>query len=133
MAISQPILSEKRSEQIRTAIETGSRDRNEGLFKLTLVATLAFALLVLGVLLYDVVTDAWPVFADRFGLLMSNPTRTRADESGVFQGLRGTFWIGIFVILLTFPTGIAAAIYLEEYAPDNWLTRLININIRNLA
>lgn len=137
MSVVRPIVGdtdrERVAAQVRAAVETGGRDRSEGLFKAALLATLAFALLVLGVLLYDVATDAWPVFVDRLGTFVANPTRSRSDETGIFQGLRGTFWIGIFVILLTFPVGIAAAIYLEEYAPDTRMTRFININIRNLA
>ena len=39
----------------------------------------------------------------------------------------------MFVVGLAFPLGIAAAVYLEEYASENWLTRLISVNIRNLA
>jgi len=80
-----------------------------------------------------VITGGWSVFADRLSSFVANPSRSRPGEAGIFQGLRGTFWIGIFVILLTFPIGIGAAIYLEEYATDTWLTRSIDVNIRNLA
>jgi phosphate transport system permease protein len=133
MAIVEPILNRKTSDRVRDQLESGGVNISNSLFKYALLSSLLFALFVLSILIYDVVTDSWPVFADRFGVFMSNPTRTSADESGVFQGLRGTFWIGVFVIFLTFPMGIAAAVYLEEYASDNWLTRVININIRNLA
>jgi phosphate transport system permease protein len=133
MAIAQPILDKKTSDRVRDQIESGGVNLANELFKWTLLSALLFALLVLGVLVYDVVVDSWSVFSDRLGLFLSNPTRSSADESGVFQGLRGTFWIGVFVILLTFPVGIAAAVYLEEYATDNWLTRIVDINIRNLA
>ncbi|MBW3547613.1 MAG: NADH-quinone oxidoreductase subunit NuoK [Actinobacteria bacterium] len=64
---------------------------------------------------------------------MSGTLRFSAAESGISQALRGTLWIGVFVVLLAFPLGIAAALYLEEYAADNRLTRFIDINIRNLA
>ncbi len=133
MAVTQPILNSKTSDRVRKQLETGGFNLSEGAFKWALISTLLFALLVLTVLVYDVFVDGFPVFTDRLGTFLANPSRTRADETGIFQGLRGTFWIGVFVILLTFPIGIAAAIYLEEYASDNWLTRTININIRNLA
>lgn len=133
MAIVEPILNKRTSERVKDQLETGGVNLSNAVFKYVLMASLLFVLLVLGVLIFDVVTDGWPVLTDRFGTFLSNPTRTSAEESGVFQGLRGTFWIGIFVIFLTFPVGIAAAVYLEEYANDNWLTRAININIRNLA
>ena len=51
----------------------------------------------------------------------------------LFQGIRGSLWIAVFVIVLAFPLGIGAAIYLEEYAPKSRLTSFIELNIRNLA
>ncbi len=133
MAVMQPILDKKTSDRVRDQVERGGVDWASAVFKWSLISTLLFALLVLGVLLHDVITKSWPVLTDHLGTFLANPTRTSADETGVFQGLRGTFWIGVFVIVFTFPTGIAAAVYLEEYAPDNRLTRFINVNIRNLA
>ncbi len=133
MAVVRPLLDRKTSERVRDQIERGGVDWASAVFKWSLISTLLFALLVLGVLLFDVITGSWTVLTDHLGTFLANPTRTSADETGVFQGLRGTFWIGVFVILFTFPTGIAAAIYLEEYATDNRLTRFINVNIRNLA
>ena len=41
--------------------------------------------------------------------------------------------LAVIVALVAFPLGIATAVYLEEYAPDDRLTRFINVNIRNLA
>jgi phosphate transport system permease protein len=51
----------------------------------------------------------------------------------VIQGLFGTLMMAVIVALVAFPIGILTAVYLEEYAPDNRLTRFINVNIRNLA
>lgn len=133
MAVLDPVLDKNTSGRVKRQLERGGVNVAETAFRWALISTLLFALIVLAVLLYDVIVDAFPVFNDRLGTFLANPSRTRPDETGVFQGLRGTFWIGIFVIVLTFPIGIAAAIYLEEYASDNWLTRTININIRNLA
>jgi phosphate transport system permease protein len=47
--------------------------------------------------------------------------------------LIGTLYLGVFVIVIALPLGVGAAIYMEEYARDTRLTRLINTNIRNLA
>ncbi len=133
MALIEPILDKRVSERVRAEIEgTGPGLKNQ-VFQWALLACLLFSLLVLGVLVYDMITSSWGVFTDRLDTLLSAGRRSSADSSGVFQGLRGTFWIGVFVVLFTFPLGIAAAVYLEEYATDNWLTRLINVNIRNLA
>ncbi len=51
----------------------------------------------------------------------------------MFQAIKGTFWIGVFVVVLSFPIGVASAVYLEEYASKGRFSRLIDVNIRNLA
>lgn len=57
----------------------------------------------------------------------------RPEKAGIFAGLVGTTWMIFFTILFSVPLGVGAAIYLEEYARDNWLSRLIRINLSNLA
>jgi phosphate transport system permease protein len=52
---------------------------------------------------------------------------------GVFPALIGTIWIVVGALIASVPVGVAAAVYLSEYAPDNTLTRLINLAIINLA
>jgi len=52
---------------------------------------------------------------------------------GIFPALFGTVWLVAVALLVSVPVGVAAAIYLSEYAPDNWLTRIINLAIINLA
>jgi len=53
--------------------------------------------------------------------------------AGVRTAILGSLWTILFTILLAFPIGVGAAIYLEEYAADNWLNRIIQTNINNLA
>jgi phosphate transport system permease protein len=121
----------------RTAVLAGIEGkRRDGLgtaFRWMLLASLLLCLIVLGVLLADVVTGGWEVLSTRLGDFLTSPLRSRAAEAGVVQGLQGSFWIAIFTVVLAFPIGIAAAVYLEEYAPRSRLTRIIDINIRNLA
>ncbi len=121
------------AELVRRRLEGGKIDLAGTIFRVVLVATLVVSVGVLVVLLVDVVTGGWSVLSTRLGDFLTSADRTSADEAGIFQGLRGTFWIGVFTIVLAFPTGIGAAIYLEEYAPKSRLTRIIDINIRNLA
>jgi phosphate transport system permease protein len=83
--------------------------------------------------LVDVITGGWSVLTTRLGSFLSGELVTSASDAGIFQGLRGSFWIGVFTVVLAFPIGIGAAVYLEEYAPRNRFTRFIDINIRNLA
>lgn len=54
-------------------------------------------------------------------------------EGGIFPALLGTIWLVAVALLASVPLGVSAAIYLSEYAPDNWLTRVINLAIVNLA
>lgn len=58
----------------------------------------------------------------------SNPT-----TAGLRTALLGSFWIVTITLMVALPLGVAAAIYLEEYASDTWWNRIIEINIRNLA
>ena len=54
-------------------------------------------------------------------------------QGGIFPALLGTVWLVSVALLVSVPLGVAAAIYLSEYAPENWLTRTINLAIINLA
>jgi phosphate transport system permease protein len=103
------------------------------LFQLVLIVFLLISLAVLGVLLVDVVIRGWPVLSSRLVDFLVSPLRADASEAGVYQGLMGSFWIAMIVVLVAFPLGIGAAVYLEEYAPRNRLTTFINVNIRNLS
>jgi phosphate transport system permease protein len=67
-----------------------------------------------------------------FDFLFSNPT-DGMTAGGIFPAIFGTIWLVAVALLVSVPVGVAAAIYLSEYAPDNWLTRIINIAIINLA
>ncbi len=64
--------------------------------------------------------------------LFTEPTNGMT-EGGIFPALLGTVWLVSVALLASVPLGVAAAIYLSEYAPDNWLTRAINLAIINLA
>jgi len=64
--------------------------------------------------------------------LSSNLSRI-PDNAGVAQAIFGTLVLAAITALIAFPLGVATAVFLEEYAPDNRLTRLVQLNIRNLA
>ncbi|MDP8988152.1 MAG: phosphate ABC transporter permease PstA [Actinomycetota bacterium] len=128
-----PLPADTGAEAVRRRLRGRRIDVGGVVLRVALLLSLTFSLLVLAVLLYDVVTGGWDVFASRFQSFMSGTLRFSAAESGISQALRGTLWIGVFVVLLAFPLGIAAALYLEEYAADNRVTRFIDVNIRNLA
>ena len=83
-------------------------------------------LVILGVLVWK----GGPVISIDF--LFTEP-KDGMTAGGIFPALVGTVWLVTVALLASVPVGVAAALYLSEYAPDNWLTRLINLAIINLA
>lgn len=67
-----------------------------------------------------------------FDFLLTGPT-DGMTAGGILPALVGTIWMVLVALVASVPVGVAAALYLSEYAPDNWLTRLINLAIINLA
>jgi phosphate transport system permease protein len=124
---------EAAAKSVREQLTAGKADVSGLLFKLLLLAALGVSLAVLASLFIDVGTTGWTVFDDRAESFLSGGLRTSAAAAGVFQAVRGTFWIGVFVVVFAFPIGVASAVYLEEYAAKGWMARLIDVNIRNLA
>jgi len=55
------------------------------------------------------------------------------EIAGIKAAAIGTIYVLFLTMIFSFPIGVLTAIYLEEYAPDNWLTRIIEVNINNLA
>ena len=60
-------------------------------------------------------------------------SENRAEASGLGVAILGSFYMMIIVLVLALPIGVAASIYLEEFAPKNWITDMIEVNISNLA
>ncbi len=67
-----------------------------------------------------------------WAFLTEDPTNGMT-AGGIFPALFGTVCIVIGALIASVPAGVAAAVYLSEYAPDNWFTRVINLAIINLA
>lgn len=83
-------------------------------------------IIILSVLVYK----GGPIIS--FEFLFTSPTHGMTT-GGIFPALLGTILLVLVALLASVPLGIAAAIYLSEYAPDNWTTRAINLAIINLA
>lgn len=96
-----------------------------GLLIVTLVLILPVAI-ILSMLLYE----GAPIVS--FDFLFTEPTKGMT-AGGIFPAFIGTIWLVAVALLASVPVGVAAAVYLSEYAPDNWLTRVINLAIINLA
>ncbi len=96
------------------------------LFGLMTMLLVAPVLIILAVLVYK----GGPILSIDF--LFTNPTNGMT-AGGIFPALIGTVWLVTVALLISVPIGVAAALYLSEYAPDNLLTRAINLAIINLA
>jgi phosphate transport system permease protein len=121
-------------EAVARALTTRRRDIRGGLFRVMLLGSLVVAIGILVTLLVDIGARSAPVWSER-GIVDLITTEMSADpaRAGIWQAFYGSLILMFFTAALAFPLGIGAAIYLEEYARDTRLTRLINANIRNLA
>ena len=90
----------------------------------------ALALIALGALIYDVAHDGLGRLSWAF--LTSYPSR-RPEEAGILPALAGSLFVISLTALIAVPLGVSAAIYLEEYGGRGRVSRLIEINIANLA
>ncbi len=62
-----------------------------------------------------------------------SPQNPVPEDAGIRTAFLGSLWMITIVVIFAFPVGVAAAIYLEEYARDNWFNRFIRVNIYNLS
>jgi phosphate transport system permease protein len=119
---------------VELALRGKSRDVRGRIFSGLLLLSLLLSLFVLITLLLSVLIDAWPVLSDRgVDFLTGNLSRFES-RAGVRQGLIGSLILIGFVAVIAVPLGIAAAVYLQEYARDtSRINRTLIANIRNLA
>ena len=111
----------------------GARLREFG-FQLLMLLALLVALGFLVALLWDILSQAVPFLNERgWAGFVTDPVSTRPESTGLGQAIVGSIQIGLITMGVAFPLGIATAVYLEEYAEQNMLTRIVDINIRNLA
>ncbi|GAA6165299.1 phosphate ABC transporter permease PstA [Pelagimonas sp. KU-00592-HH] len=69
-----------------------------------------------------------------FGFLTrADASENRPEAAGLGVAILGSFYMMLVVLCLTLPIGVAASIYLEEFAPKNWITDIVEVNISNLA
>ncbi|CAN5909047.1 phosphate ABC transporter permease PstA [soil metagenome] len=109
---------------------TGTRHWIARSFKvLTFLATIA-GMVVLAVLMLDIAIDGIPRLNWSFLTTLGSSS---PETAGIYSGIVGSVWLISLTALFAVPLGIGAAIYLEEYAGDNWLNRFVEVNISNLA
>jgi len=120
-------------EAVERRLRSGGGDARGLVLQGVLLLSLLIALGVLVVLVGDIFIRSLPVFAERPLDFLTSPLSSRPARAGIAQGIVGSILLMAFVAVIALPLGIGAAIYLEEYARDGWLTRLFRTNIRNLA
>ncbi|HIH42542.1 TPA: phosphate ABC transporter permease PstA [Candidatus Woesearchaeota archaeon] len=98
-----------------------------GIFK----AATYISVMILVLILIYIISTGYKVISWQF--LTSMWSHRDITKGGIFPAIFGTILLGIFVSIISIPMGIAAAIYLNEYAKDNLTNRIIKIAIRNLA
>ena len=102
------------------------------LFRAVLLFSIMLGIVMLGTLLIFVAVRG----GDRLdlNLFTQMPSSINTDTSGFLPAIVGTTYVMIGVLVTIVPLGVAAAIYLEEYADrDRWYNRIIEVNIQNLA
>ena len=96
------------------------------IFFLMTLLIVAPLVLIVGYLVYQ----AWPILSLDF--LFTNP-RNGMRAGGIWSPLLGTIYLVVISLMVATPIGVLAAIFLNEYTRENWLTRVINLAVVNLA
>jgi phosphate transport system permease protein len=102
----------------------------DGVFAVVGLLSTLIGMLTLAALIIDLAVDGADRLSNQF--FTSFPSRF-PSQAGILSAWVGTMLVMIVTAVTAVPMGVAAGVYLEEYAPKNWLTALIEINIANLA
>ena len=131
MALTTPRIT---SDVVRAKLEGEKVDVGGKLFLYLVASCIVFVLAALVALIYSVAPGGLEVLSARgISDFLMRPFSINYEKAGVYQGIVGTVTCALIVACVAVPLGLASAVYLEEYATDNWFTRLVNVVIRNLA
>jgi phosphate transport system permease protein len=109
---------------------TTTRQARDWLFIAFGLLSTLLGLLALGALLYDVISDGAGRLSWQF---LTSYTSRRAADAGIYAALVGSMFVIMLTAAIAVPLGVAAAVHLEEYGGRGRISRLIEINIANLA
>jgi len=114
-----------------TETPIGRRKRRLEIVAKSIFGLMALAMVVpLVCIVVYLVVKAWPLLSWDF--LTTNPTGGMR-RGGIWSALLGTIYLVGLSLCISAPIGVLAAVYLNEYARDNWFTRIINLAVVNLA
>lgn len=115
-------------------LRRSGRPWRERIFEVAIRLCVIVTLGCLGTLLVFLVYNGWSRLDLRLWENMPTSRISRVDTSGIRSAITGTLWVTVTTAVIALPLGVAAAVYLEEYADRRrWYNRLIELNIQNLA
>ena len=119
-------------EEITGSLEGKGHPLRDRIFMWALLATMVIAIAVLFTLLAYVTIKGWPRLDAT--LWQNMPSLRRPENAGAQSAITGTLWVITFTAIFALPTGILAALYLEEFSrPNSRFQRFVEVNIQNLA
>lgn len=119
-------------ESITEGLRGNGEPFRDRAFRWILRVAVIFAVTVLVVLLAYVIVKGWPRLNST--LWTNMPSVRRPENAGAQSAITGTLWVIGFTALFALPTGILAALYLEEFShPESRFQRIVEVNIQNLA
>lgn len=125
------------ARQQRTLERGASRTRLglalDAVYATTLFIGTLLGVMALGLLLWTIYDRGWDRLAADPGAFLGNFVSRFPARAGIKAALYGSLWLMGLTALFAFPVGVGAAIYLEEFAPKNRFTNLVEANIANLA
>jgi len=127
---SRPVDTDPLSKKSNFSANNQLRYTLDKIFKFAAWGATVASVLILAWLLLTILMDGLGTL--NWNFIQSFPSR-KAERAGIIAALMGTIWVMSLVALFTFPIGVGAGLYLEEFAGDNWFTRLVEVNIGNLA
>jgi phosphate transport system permease protein len=123
--------AERREQRKDLRVSMAFRYGLDRAFAVLVTSAALVGIVVLLVLLVDVVRDGSSMLSLNF--LTSFPSQIFPENGGIYPALIGSVWLLGLTFLISVPLGLGAALYLEEYAEDTRINRMIEINISNLA
>ncbi len=123
-------LSNNETARFVTTAFVRRKERTEALAKWLFFGMTAAMILPLGFIIGHLVITAWPSLTLDFLL---DPPRRGMTEGGIWPAFVGTVYLVFISLAVSAPIGVLAAVYLNEYAKENWLNRAINLAVINLA
>ncbi|MGO9113934.1 MAG: phosphate ABC transporter permease PstA [Thermoguttaceae bacterium] len=112
-----------------TSIERWKKIK-ESIARFVFLGTTVALIVPMAAILTYLLVQAWPALS--FSFLVENP-HDYMTSGGIWAPLVGTFWLVWISLLIAAPVGVLAGVYLNEYARNNWFTRIINLAVVNLA